>query len=568
LPDAVFPSRRDEAAAPANSASVRSSLAPWLDAAVSVPLPSVTRRRTGDSTPAAGDDETLQEELESYTREAPGAEEMVSVPWPLLLRQRATERIGRSDRYRTIVLTTLLFGLFSVGFTITVLANSIPRIADDLNASESTISWVTTAPLLAFAVFGPAAGKIADLRGHRRVYLVSLAGVAVFAGLTALAPTAGTLILCRVAGATIGAAVGPASLAMINRLFPADRRAQAMGWWSMVGAGGPVVGLVVGGPVVEAFGWRWIFVAQVPLTLVTLLVSDAVLPDTRSERVTSFDLPGAATLGLAALSLLFAVNRGPSFGWSSPVIVGGFVFAALALAVFVWVERRVEQPLLPLRYARRRNFSSPLANQLFGNFAYMGGFILTPLFLQHEFGYSESHSSLLLIARPLTFAIAGPIAGFLTLRVGERSVAVFGAATLLGSMFALAAVQPGATDLFIIGALALSGIGMGASSPAMAAAIANSVDDDDLGVVGATHQMVGQIGAAIGMQVMIAVQVAREPAVGGVTAYHDAYLVGAAAAALSLVAAAFVRSGSWARRTSDVGQDARDDNLGLVPATR
>src|SRR4051794_32206220 len=249
------------------------------------------------------------------------------VPWPLLLRDRVARKVEAHPKYPWIVLATALFGLFSVGFTITVLSNSIPRIASDLHSNESTLTWVITAPLLAFAVFGPAAGKLADLRGQRRVYLYSLGGVAVFAALTAMAPNAAALIAFRALGAAVGAAEGPASLAIINRTFPSGRRAQAMGWWSMVGAGAPVIGVVAGGPVVQAFGWRWIFVAQVPLTLATLLLAAAVLPDAPGDPDSRFDLPGAATLGIGALSVLLAINRGPIAGWTSPMVVGGVLLA-------------------------------------------------------------------------------------------------------------------------------------------------------------------------------------------------------------------------------------------------
>ena len=199
--------------------------------------------------------------------DAPGLEEVVVVPWPLLWRERVSRRVEGGERYPWLVLVAALFGLFSVGFTITILSNSIPVISDDLHAAPSTLTWVITGPLLAYAVLGPAAGKLGDVAGSRRVYLWSLLGVAVFAGLTALAWNGATLILFRVLGAGVGAATGPASLAMINKLFPRERRAQALGYWSLVAAGGPVIGVVMGGPIVEAYGWRWIFIAQVPLTL-------------------------------------------------------------------------------------------------------------------------------------------------------------------------------------------------------------------------------------------------------------------------------------------------------------
>src|SRR5262249_5027955 len=169
-----------------------------------------------------------------------------------------------------------------------------------------------------------------------------------------------------------------------------------MGWWSMVGAGAPVIGVVAGGPVVQAFGWRWIFVAQVPLTLVTLLLASAVLPEVPADRSSRFDFPGAATLGVGALSLLLAINRAPKEGWTNPLVLGGVVLFVVMMTSFFAIERRVAHPLLPLAYLRQRNFTFPIATQFFTNFAYMGGFILTPLFLQNEFHYDETHTGALL----------------------------------------------------------------------------------------------------------------------------------------------------------------------------
>jgi MFS family permease len=167
---------------------------------------------------------------------------------------------------------------------------------------------------------------------------------------------------------------------------------------------------VAGGPIVETFGWRWIFVAQVPLTLAGLLLALLVLPETERRERVAFDVKGAVALAVGATSLLFAINRGPLWGWSDPMIVSGFVLAPIAVVVFVLIERRVAHPLLPLAYVRRRNFSFAIATQTFTNFAYMGGFVITPIFLESVFDYPETRVGGLMIARPLAFAIAGPIA--------------------------------------------------------------------------------------------------------------------------------------------------------------
>ncbi|MEQ1787301.1 MAG: MFS transporter, partial [Acidimicrobiales bacterium] len=285
---------------------------------------------------------------EELSIDAPGADEVAVVPWPLMLRERVVEKMAGSPRYPWMVLAVALFGLFSVGFTITILSVSIPRIADELGSDTSTITWVVTGPLLAFAVLGPAMGKLGDIHGHRRIYGLSMACVCVFAALTALSWSAGALIAFRTLGAATGAAVGPASIAIINRLFPRERRVQAMGYWSMVGAGGPVIGVVAGGPIVETFGWRWIFIAQVPLTLAGLLLAMLVLPETERRERVAFDVKGAVVLAVGATSLLFAINRGPLWGWSDPAIITGFVVAPLAIVTFALIERRVAHPLLPL----------------------------------------------------------------------------------------------------------------------------------------------------------------------------------------------------------------------------
>jgi EmrB/QacA subfamily drug resistance transporter len=501
---------------------------------------------------------------EELSIDAPGADEVAVVPWPLMLRGRVADRMADHPRYPWVVLAVALFGLFSVGFTITILSVSIPRIADELGSDTSTITWVVTGPLLAFAVLGPAMGKLGDIHGHRRVYLLSMACVGLFAGLTALSWSAGSLIAFRTLGAATGAAVGPASIAIINRLFPRERRVQAMGYWSMVGAGGPVIGVVAGGPIVETFGWRWIFIAQVPLTLVGLLLAVIVLPETDRRQRVPFDVKGAVVLAIGATSLLFAINRGPLWGWSSPLIVAGFAVAPLAIVAFARIERRVAHPLLPLAYVRRRNFSFAISTQFFTNFAYMGGFVITPIFLESVFDYPETKVGGLMIARPLAFAITGPLAGYIALKVGERTSAVAGAGFVVASMVALSTVAPGSSDLVIVASLALSGVGLGCSSPALAASIANAVDERDLGVAGAFQQMMTQLGVVIGIQVMQTVSVVREPSVGAVAAYGEAYLVGAAVAAVGLVCALFVRSSPRRAEGARSGALVRDPEPALA----
>jgi EmrB/QacA subfamily drug resistance transporter len=479
------------------------------------------------------------------TVEAPGADEVAILPWPMLfrLRRRVAQRVEASDRYRWWILWTVLAGLFSVGFTITILAVSLPRIAADLHSDTATLTWVITGPLLAFGVVGPVLGKAGDVYGHKRVFLLGLCGSILFAAASASAPNAAALITFRVLGVAEGAATGPASMAMIMRAFPEDERVKAMGFWSLVGAGAPVLGVVAGGPIVEHFSWRLIFVAQVPFTVAALVLAALILP--RSERGTNegrLDVPGVLTLGAGVTALLFGLNRGPQWGWSNPVVVAAFLAAPALIAAFVGIERGAEQPLIPLDYFRRRNFTFPIAVQFFANFAYMGSFILTPLFLKEAFGYGETRIGLLSIARPLSFSLTAPVAGYLAVRLGERKAAVAGTGLVVLSMLVWTGVAPGAADVHVMGALALAGVGLGVASPSMAAAIANAVDEDSLGIAGAAQQLVTQVGIVAGIQLAQTWQAARQPALGLAPSYQQAYLLLGLVALLGVGCAGFVRA--------------------------
>jgi MFS family permease len=505
------------------------------------------------------------------TMEGPGSAPIAVVPWPLLWRNRVRDRLGGGGRQHWVVLVTVLYGLFAVGFTITVLAVSLDVMATDLDASRATITWVITGPMLAMAVVGPTWGKLADIHGARRIYLIAMSLATVFAGVTALAWDGGSVVAFRILAAATGAAAGPASMALINSSFPRERRIQAMGYWALVAAGGPVVGVVAGGPIVEQFGWQWIFVAQAPLTALGVLLAFAVLPETIRQPDVRFDVPGSVLIALTAGSALFALNRAPEvgWGWTHPLVLAGFAATPVFAAAFVWVERRVAAPLLPLHYLRRGNFAFPIANQFFTNFAYMGGFILTPALLQDVYGLTVSESGFVSIVRPLTFAIAGPVAGWLALRIGERTAGVSGSVFILASMaiFALAAAGADATTTLVpvLAALALSGVGMGAASPAMAASVANAVDDRDLGIAGASQQMVSTLGVVTGTQVLFTVQQAQVD--GGLAgSYGAAYLVGGIGAAMAVVAAVFVRRSP--RASPEVVARAAETRDGALPAER
>lgn len=466
-----------------------------------------------------------------------GVDEIGVVPWPILLRRRIAHRVGIDRRWA--ILIVVLSGLFTVGFTITILAVSLQTIADDFDSSVATMSWTITGPMLAFGVVGPAYGKLGDLYGHKRVFVLGLFFAGVFAALTAIAWSAWSVILFRVLSASAGAATGPATMAYINRTFAPEDRVKPLSYWSFVNAVAPVLGVVAGAPLVEAVGWRVIFVVQAPLCMIGVVFALWLLPDTERAPSVRFDIAGSLTLGLGAAMVLAGISQGPRWGWASAATLACIATGAALLVAFVQVEKRAAEPLLPLHWLRTRNVALPILTQTLSNFAYMGGFLLAPQVLQTVLDYGTEKTSLVIIARPLTFGIIAPIAGLVTIKVGERIAGVAGSVFVSVSMLVFVLVEYGSPLWLVVLALALSGAGIGVSGPALTSLVANAVDDADLGVAGAMQQLMSQLGAVLGSVVMTTVLQASG---GSTRGYHLAFLVAAVVAGVAAITASFVRS--------------------------
>ena len=471
--------------------------------------------------------------------DAGGVDEVSVIPWSLLIRQKIVRRVGVSRRKATLVV--LLSCVFTVSFMITLLVVSLKTVADDLNSTTAIISWAITAPMLAFGVVGPGFGKIGDLWGHKRVFVYGLFFAGVFALCTAFAWNATSMIVFRTLSAAGGSALGPAAMAYINRMFDPSERVGPLGYWSFVTAGAPVIGVVAGVPLVAVFGWRTIFIIQAPLCLAGCLVAMWLLGDTERRKNVKFDIKGALLLGAGSVLILLAINRGPSWGFGSSRTLMVALVGVATLGLFARVEQQASDPMLPLKWLRTRNVAFPVTSQALTNFAYMGGFMIVPQLLETGLGFSTSHIGWLIIARPLMFSLVAPFSGRVSSRIGERNAGIIGACAVVASMLLLSQIDVGASDLLIIFGLSLSGIGLGISSPALTALLANSVDNKDLGVASAMQQLLNQMGAVLGAAIMIGIHEATINS-GVVKSYSYALLAGAVSSVIAIFAASAVRS--------------------------
>lgn len=453
------------------------------------------------------------------------------------IRDDVQARIERGGNYPKWVLLTALAGMFATSFPVTLLAVSLSTIAEDFDTSETLIAWVVSAPLLGSAVVLPVLGKLGDLYGHRRVFLTGFTVSTIVTGCTTLAWDPYSLIALRCLAVMVGAATMPSSMALINSVHAPATRAKAMGWWSLVAAGSPAVGLVIGGPLIDAVGWRPMFAIQAVLSIVPVVAAALVLRETKRRTDVGFDVLGSLSLAVGADGLMFALNQVPDRGLDATVMMA-LGAGVVGLAAFVFVESRVAFPLLPLEFFRRRNFTASILAALFSGAAYMGGFILAPLLLQSVFAMSVSATALVMLLRPASFAATSPIGGSVATKIGERPVAMFGSAAIAGALVLLGV--GGTSDLLalIMVALVLQGIGNGTAQPTITATLSNSVDEADLGIAAAAQRMSFQVGAALGISTLTSIYGGTEQA----SDFLIAYLVGAGLGVTSLVFTSMMRS--------------------------
>ena len=537
----------------------------------------------------AFDDDELREAEHLLSGTGSGGDGGITIPWPMLFRHRLHHKVARSDRYQWWVLWTVLAGLLSVNITFTVFVVALPQVAKQLHTSVSTLTWTSTGPLLAFGVAAPILGKLGDLRGYKRLYLWGLSGAALSVVLTASAPTAGVLIAARLFDGVQGAATGAASMALVLQAFSHEDRVKAMGWWALVGAGGPVLGVTIGAPIIQYYGWRALFWGELPLMAAAAVLAVIVLPGHDRAATTAaeaqartgrsatpvappavepapagdaasapsspwreLDWAGSIALSTAVTLGLLGLNVAPSWGFTSPKTLALFATSVAVGVYFVVHERSAPRPLIPLHYFGKRNFVFPLGARAFVNFAYMGGFFLFPILMERVYGYSETQAGLLSTARPLMFSLSAPIAGYAAVKVGERWSVVAGAAALCVSMLVFTQVGANPSVVLIILALALSGLGNGVSTPSTASSAANEVAPDELGVMGAAQLLITQIGIVSGIQVMVTVQASSHGGAGTLASFHTAYLVGALVAAAAVVCGFFVRDTPRGSRVAPV----------------
>ncbi len=447
---------------------------------------------------------------------------------------------------RTLILIAVSLGMFLMQLDATIVNVALPAIGQHLHASVSGLQWVVDAYILPLAGLLLIAGRFGDIFGHKWVFLVGLSVFAASSLLCALAPSGDWLVAAR-AVQGVGAALElPATLAILAHAFPVPReRARAIGIWASAAGLSLAVGPILGGWLVDTIGWQSIFWLNVPFAVGTGLLALAVIPDTRGRRV-PLDLPGQV-LGTATLAIVaYVAIDGYRSGWSSPLTLALLALAVVTLAVFLAVERRTPEAILPLEFFRSPTFTAGNIAGLLMGFVLFGLLFMFSLFFQQARGDSATQAGARFLPLSIAFVVTGPFAGKVIGRFGGRWVLASGLA-LVGLGTALLIGVGTATNYLVIGGPFLGiGVGYALSSTSMAAAVMGSVPPERAGMASSVNNTARQTGGVLGVAALgslLAAQEARHGVAGLARGLHTGlWITTGCALAGALLVATFLPS--------------------------
>ncbi|MGH3695978.1 MAG: MFS transporter [Pseudonocardiaceae bacterium] len=457
------------------------------------------------------------------------------------------------ERRRWLALLVLCLGDLMIVLDTTIVNVALPSIRVDLGFSETSLAWVVNGYMLTFGGFLLLGGRMGDLFGHRRLFLIGLSLFTAASLACGLAGSPGFLVGARAVQGLGGAIVSVVALSLIMTMFtePAER-AKAMGVIGFVIAGGGSIGVLLGGVLTDALDWHWIFLVNIPIGVVVTALCLVLLPAGAGQGGTGrLDVAGSVTVTAALMIAVYAIMDGNQVGWASTRTIGLLAAAAVLFAAFLRIESRAESPLMPLGLFRIRSVATANVVGVLWAAAMFGWFFLSALYMQLVLGYSPLEVG-------LAFLPANLIMGAFSLGLSERIVLRFGirAPLAIGMLcvaasLALFARAPVAGDyaLDVLPGMILLGLGMGISFNPVLLAAMSEVEPSEAGLASGVANTSFMMGGALGLAVLASLADARTSGLladgvdrlaaltGG---YHAAFAVGTLFAATAAALAALL----------------------------
>jgi DHA2 family methylenomycin A resistance protein-like MFS transporter len=396
-------------------------------------------------------------------------------------------------------------GYFFVLLDVTVVNVALANMGSELGTSRDGLQWVVDGYALVLASLMLSAGDIADLVGRRRVFAAGLLAFGVSSVICALAPSVSVLVAGRALQGLGAAAILPTSLAIINHAFAdSEERTKAIGFWAALGSLALVAGPLAGGLLVDSLGWRAIFWLNLPLVVVALGLTLALVRESSDPGERSIDVRGQLfAVGLLA-GLVFFLIEGGRLGWTVPPVVSALAVAVLSAVVFIRTELRRRQPMLELGYFENASFTAANAGSGLMNLGTLGALFAFSIYLQQQEGESPIQAGLHILPWTAGLAIFAIVGGGIAQRLGPRWPAGLGL-LLTGAAFVVVALLPTQDGPAALIALGVAGIGLGVATPALVSAATAAVPAPRAGMAAAVNNTARQAGGAIGVALIGAI---------------------------------------------------------------
>lgn len=411
--------------------------------------------------------------------------------------------LPHARKVHPLLLAAVFLGTFMALLDMSIVTVALPAIQSDLSAGMAGVQWVVDSYILCLSSLMLSGGALGDRYGRRRLWLSGVALFTAGSALCAIATGLSVLVCGRLIQGTAAAFLVPGALSILTQSFPhTAQRARLIGWWGMFGGLSVVLGPVLGGLLVDQFGWPSIFLINVPLGLLTLSLGFAAIPESADPAHASIDFPGQvlSVLWLGALSYALITGRGT--GWTSPSPLIALVVALVAFIAFVAVELSADHPMLPIRYFKNTAFAATNAASFILGFGSYAIFFFLSLYLQQVRHHSATAAGMRFLPLCGAIMLVSVVSGRLTGRHGPR-IPMIGGYTLTGlGLLGMCLFEPDTSDLVIGLVSAVTGLGMGMALPATNASVFITVPRERSGTAAATVNATRQTGTALGVAIL------------------------------------------------------------------
>jgi EmrB/QacA subfamily drug resistance transporter len=436
-------------------------------------------------------------------------------------------------RERRLVTASILLGMFLAALEATAVAAAVPTAAGELGG-VARYSWIFSAYLLTSTTTVPLYGKLADLYGRERIYQAAMVVFLVGSVLCGVAETFGQLVLFRAIQGLGAGGVMPVAITIVGDIFTLEERGRIQALFSGIWATAGLIGPVIGGILTDTLSWRWIFYLNIPFGLISAWMLHRYLREETQRREHRLDILGTVSLTASVTFLLLALIEGPgSWGWRDPRTIGLLAGSVIALAVFLWQEGRVPEPMLPLDLFRNRLIAvASLGNTLLGTLLYsITAYV--PMFSQGVLGGTAFDAGSILMPILIGWPISSTLAARVMMRIGYRTMSLTGNVLVVAGAALLAGADAGTTRLEIMAALFFVGFGLGFVSMPYLLGVQNAVPWGRRGVATSSVQFFRTMGGTLSVAVFGALLNARLAATAGPGVTADSALDPAVRAGLA-----------------------------------